>query len=131
MGGRLMYLRQFKKARPTALKLGVFSGGDIITLPTICNSSSGFYSISFISYQDISPVNGSVFLETDNHIHNVTSLLLPGKTANTQAHTVSHQLSPILKTEGSNPAGSASSTCTLFILWPALAHQESFSRQVS
>lgn len=126
-----MYLRQFLKARPTVLKLGVFSGGDIVTLPTISNSSSGFYSISFISYQDISPVNGSVFLETDSHIHNVTSLLMPGNIANTQSHTVSHRLSPMLKTEDSNPAGSAFSNCTLFILWPALAHLESSSRQVS
>lgn len=112
LNGR-MYSRQFWKARPTALKLGVFSGGDIITLPTISHSSSGFYSISSLSYQDISPVNGSIFLVTDNHTHNVTSLLLPGNIVNTQSHTVSHQLSPVLKTEDSNPAGSTPSNCSL------------------
>lgn len=76
--------------------MDVFSGGDIITLPTISNSSFGFYSISAISNQYISPINGSIFLDTDNHTHNVTSLLMTENLANTQSHTVSHQLRPIL-----------------------------------
>lgn len=101
------------KSKTNSSEIGCVFRGDIITLPTISNSSSGFYSISSISYQDISPVNGSIFLETDNHTHNVTPLLMPGNIVNTQSHTVSHQVSPILNTEDSNPAGSASSNCSL------------------
>lgn len=70
-------------------------------------------------------------MDTDNQTHNVTSLLMPGNIANTQSHTVSHQRSPILKTEDSNPAGSASSICSLLHTVAYLCSRGVILQQVS